>query len=187
MTGRTPPKPQGPRILQDAAVRLCATTNHVAKDTAMNSISRLKRLGALALLASASAATTLGLAATAHADAPVNLKVDDTIREELLETGASLHGVPASEYVGLWPGLTYYAYDPDSMTYWAGAHLVPSATSQRAQVSVQDDGSYTLFKKIKGGLWTAFSDGARRDAGCPQDVPAPILAMWQWDPQKCRP
>jgi hypothetical protein len=153
----------------------------------MKMLSALKRLAASALLTSASAATTLGLAVPAHADAPVNLRVDDTVREELLQTGAALHGVPASEYVGLRPGATYYAYDPDTMTYWAGAHLVPSATSQRAQVSVQDDGSYTLFKKIKGGLWTAFNDGARQDGGCPQNVPAAVLTMWQWDPQTCRP
>jgi hypothetical protein len=54
-----------------------------------------------------------------------------------------------------------------------------SPTSERAQVSVQDVGSYTLFKEIKGGLWTAFNDGLGREgAGCPQDLPASILAMW---------
>lgn len=155
----------------------------------MNPLSRLKKLATVALLASASVAATLGLAATAHADAPVNLKVNDAIRAELVQVGAELHGVPASEYVGLVPGMTYYAYDPDTMTYWAGAHLKPSATSERAQVSVQDAGSYTLFKKIKGGLWTAFNDGAGggEGHGCPQALPASILTMWGWDPQYCRP
>jgi hypothetical protein len=105
------------------------------------------KLATLAVLASASTAATLGLAATAQADAPVNLKVNDVIRGELLQVGAQLHGVPASEYVGLVPGMTYYAYDPDTLTYWAGAHLMPSATSGRAQVSVQDAGSYTLFQE----------------------------------------
>jgi hypothetical protein len=154
----------------------------------MNPLSRLKKLATVALLASASVAATLGLAATAHADAPVNLRVNDTIRAELVQVGAELHGVPASEYVGLVPGMTYYAYDPDTMTYWAGAHLMPSATSERAQVSVQDAGSYTLFKKIKGGLWTAFNDGLGREgSGCPQELPASILTMWGWNPQYCRP
>jgi hypothetical protein len=37
--------------------------------------------------------------------------------------------------------MTYYANDPDTMTYWAGAHLMPRPTSERAQVSVQDAGS----------------------------------------------
>lgn len=155
----------------------------------MNSPSRLKKLATLALVASASAAATLGLAATAHADAPVNLRVNDAIRAELLQAGAQIHGVPASEYVGLVPGMTYYAYDPDTMTYWAGAHLMPSPTSERAQVSVQDAGSYTLYKQIKGGLWTAFNDGVGGEEGhgCPQDLPASILAMWQWNPQWCGP
>jgi hypothetical protein len=154
----------------------------------MNPLSRLKKLATVALLASASVAATLGLAATAHADAPVNLGVNDAIRAELVQVGAELHGVPTSEYVGLVPGITYYTYDPDTMTYWAGAHLMPSATSERAQVSVQDAGSYTLFKKIKGGLWTAFNDGlGRAGGGCPQALPASILTMWGWDPQYCRP
>jgi hypothetical protein len=155
----------------------------------MNPLSHLKKLATVALLASASVAATLGLAATAHADAPVNLRVNDAIRAELLQVGAELHGVPASEYVGLVPGMTYYAYDPDTMTYWAGAHLKPSPTSERAQVSVQDAGSYTLFKKIKGGLWTAFNDGAGGEEGhgCPQALPASILNMWGWNPQYCRP
>ena len=154
----------------------------------MNPLSRLNKLATLAFLASASATVTLGMAATAHADAPVNLKVDDALRAELVQTTAQLHGVPASEYVGLERGLTYYAYDPDALTYWAGGHLVPTATSTRAQVSIQDAGSYTLFKMIKGGAWTAFNDGdVGEGRGCPQALPAPILAMWQWDPQTCRP
>jgi hypothetical protein len=152
----------------------------------MNPLSRLTKL---AVLAAASAAVSVGVATTAHADAPVNLKVNDAVRAELLQSAAQLHGVPASEYVGLMPGRTYYAYDPDTMTYWAGADLMPSATSERAQVSVQDAGSYTLFKKIKGGLWAPFNDGlgGEEGHGCPQALPASILAMWQWDPQYCRP
>jgi hypothetical protein len=151
-------------------------------------ISHHTKIARLALMATATVAATIGLAATAHADAPVNLKVNDTIRAELLAAGADLKGLPASDFVGLMPGLTYYAYDPDTMTYWAGAHLTPSATSEQAQVSVQDAGSYTLFKKIKGGLWTAFNDGLGPEgAGCPQALPATILTLWDWNPQWCRP
>jgi hypothetical protein len=152
----------------------------------MNPLPRLKKLAMLGLVA---AAVTLGLAATARADTPVNLRVDDATRAELLQAAAQLHQVPASEYVGLTPGQTYYAYDPDTMTYWAGASLMPSASSERAQVSVQDRGSYNLFKKVKGGSWTPFFDGAGGEEGhgCPQALPASILAMWQWDPQYCLP
>jgi hypothetical protein len=148
----------------------------------------LKKRAAAALLAAVPLAATLGVAGTAHADPPVNLRVDNTVRAELLDAGAQIHQVPASEYVGLVPGRTYYGYDPATVTYWAGAQLMPSPASQRAQVSVQDAGSYTLYRKIKGGLWTAFNDGVGRDhGGCPQDVPAAVLAMWNWDPQQCRP
>jgi hypothetical protein len=148
----------------------------------------LKKLATLVLLAVAPAVATLTAAGVAHADPPVNLRVDNTVRAELLAAGAQIHGVPASEYTGLVPGKTYYGYDPATVTYWAGAQLMPSPTSERAQVSVQDAGSYTLFRKIKGGLWTAFNDGAGRErGGCPQDVPAAVLAMWNWDPQQCRP
>lgn len=154
----------------------------------MNPQSRLRKLATLALATCASAAVILCLAATAHADAPVNLRVDDALRAELLQAGADLKGIPASEFVGLKPGLTYYAYDPDTLTYWAGARLVPSPNSERAQVSAQDAGSYTLFKKIKGGLWTAFNDGVGgAPKGCPQALPASILNMWGWDPQWCGP
>jgi hypothetical protein len=154
----------------------------------MNPQSRLEKLAMLALVASASAAATLGLAGTAHADAPVNLKVDDNLRAELVQAGADLKQIPASEFVGLVPGMTYYAYDPDTLTYWAGAKLRPSPTSERAQVSSQDAGAYTLFKKIKGGLWTAFNDGtAGEPRGCPQALPASIVTMWGWDPQYCLP
>jgi hypothetical protein len=155
----------------------------------MNVLSPLRKLAMLALIGAASAAATLGLAATAHADAPVNLRVKDGIRAELLQTGAEVHGVPAAEFVGLAPGKTYYAYDPDTMTYWAGAKLRPSPTSEQAQVSVQDAGSYTLYKKIKGGLWTAFNIGAGDPdpQQCPQNLPLSIMTMWGWDPLYCRP
>jgi hypothetical protein len=150
--------------------------------------SRLAKLATFVLVASAAAATALGLAVTAHADAPVNLKVDDGLRAELLQAGANLKGIPASEFVGLAPGLTYYAYDPDTLTYWAGAKLRASPSSERAQVAGQDAGSYTLFKKIKGGLWTAFNDGAAGDPrGCPQALPASIVTMWGWSPEWCGP
>ncbi len=65
----------------------------------------------------ATAAATIGLAAPAHADSPVNLRVPDDVRAQLVQAGAVLTGHPASEYAGLEPGQTYYAYDPNSDTY----------------------------------------------------------------------
>ena len=139
-------------------------------------------------LVTAAAAASIALAAPANAAPPQNLRVDDALRAELLQSAAQFKGIPASEFVGLRKGMTYYAYDPDTTTYWAGASLIPTNWSERAQVSVQDGGSYMLFRMVKGGLWTAFNDGMSREhGGCPQDVPAAVLSMWQWDPLDCRP
>ena len=46
----------------------------------------------------ATAAATIGLAAPAHADSPVNLTVPDDVRAQLVQAGAVLTGRPASEY-----------------------------------------------------------------------------------------
>lgn len=72
----------------------------------------------------ATAATTIGLAAPAYADEPPeNLPVTDPLRVQLLQPGATLTGHPATEYTGLAPGKTYYAYDPNTDSYWAAAGL----------------------------------------------------------------
>ena len=70
-----------------------------------------------ALLAFAAVTTSLCLAMSAHADdTPCNLRVTDEVRTQLLQAGASLKGLPASDFTGLAPGKTYYAYDPDTAT-----------------------------------------------------------------------
>lgn len=71
----------------------------------------------------ATAAAIIGLAAPAHADSPVNLTVTDDVRDQLVQAGSVLTGRPASEFTGLRPGKTYYAYQPSSVnpTYWAAA------------------------------------------------------------------
>jgi hypothetical protein len=88
-----------------------------------------------------------------HADGtPVNLPVTDDVRAQLLEAGAGLTGQPASQYSGLEPGKTYYAYDPDNDTYWAAAALSGPKTFQ-AGVMLQDANSYMIFRKTSGGTW----------------------------------
>jgi len=118
-----------------------------------------------------------------------NLPVTDTIRAELLQAGAALNSLPASDYTGLQPGMTYYSYDPVTKTYWAGAALAPSPSSLQAQVSAQDDGSYMLFSQPAGGSWTAYTDGTTGEVGssCPAPVPASVLALWGWATGTCRP
>ena len=117
-----------------------------------------------------------------------NLVVTDTVRSQLLQAGAKLNNLPASAYTGLRPGRTYYAYDPATATYWAGAQLVPSSSSLAAQVSVQDDGAYDIFTSTTGGAWTASLDGLGGIGGTScTPIPASVLAVWHWSPGTCRP
>jgi hypothetical protein len=118
-----------------------------------------------------------------------NLTVTDALRAELLRAGAAVHNLPVTAYTGLAPGRTYYAYDPVTSTYWAGAALVPSTSSTPAQVSVQDDGSYLLFTRQAGGSWTVYSVGMTLIPGgkCPVAVPSTVLSVWGWAQGTCRP
>jgi hypothetical protein len=106
----------------------------------------------------------------------------------LIQAGAALNSLQASDYTGLAPGETYYAYDATTATYWAGAALVPSPSSMQAQVSVQDDGSYLLFSRPANGAWSARDVGVAGSEGsvCPVAVPPAILALWNWAPGTCR-
>jgi len=77
---------------------------------------------------------------------------------------------------GLAAGRTYYAFDPKTSTYWAGAALLPSMGNVAAQIDVQDDGAYDLFVRHPGGGWTAYEDGlgTRQGTRCTIVVPTPI-------------
>jgi len=104
--------------------------------------------------------------------------------------GAALNSLPASDYTGLRPGETYYAYDATTATYWAGAGLVPSASSTPAQVATQDDGAYLLFDRLPGGTWKAYDvglAGTPEGSACPATVPVAILRLWGWPSGSCRP
>lgn len=123
----------------------------------------------------------------------VNQPVTDQLRAQLVAAGAALNNIPVAEYTGLAPGLTYYAYDGATQTYWAAARLVPAPTSDssnpsRAQVASQDEGSYYLFRQPRGGSWTAYADGnTGPDTPCPTTVPAGVTQVWGWPPGSCRP
>jgi hypothetical protein len=131
----------------------------------------------------ASASTT-----TTSPGGPTNLAVTDELRTELVAAGASLNNIPASEYSGLEPGLTYYAYYPVTATYWAGAKLV--GATMRAQVSTQDDGAYLLFHRSGNGSWIAQNVGLAGGTlePCPTGTPPPtIVALWGWQAGTCKP
>jgi hypothetical protein len=146
---------------------------------------------------SASASTTMpGRGpgpATTSVSQTVNLPVTNQIRAQLIAAGAAVNNIPVSEYTGLAAGLTYYAFDPATNTYWAGARLVPGLSSDpsnptRAQVASQDDGSYYLFSRPKGGGWTAVADGnVGPNTPCPVTVPSAVVKVWGWPAGSCRP
>jgi hypothetical protein len=139
----------------------------------------------------ATAAATIGLAAPAHADSPVNLRVPDDVRAQLVQAGAVLTGRPAAEFTGLEPGQTYYAYDPNSDTYWAAASLSGPKTFD-AGVMLQDANSYMMFRKSgQVGTWVPFRVGYGPGALMPPDgvcpLPPAIHDLWQWPTGKCYP
>jgi hypothetical protein len=141
----------------------------------------------IAAASTVAAAAAICLAATAHADPAVNLPVNDTVRAELVTAGAVLTGVPASEFTGLRPGKTYYAYDPNTRTYWAAAALQASPTSFRAGVNLQDQNSYMIFKEPQAGTWIPYADGYGGAPGQVCPLPPAILDLWQWPPGACGP
>jgi len=142
--------------------------------------------GAAVLLAacgSTTTTTTSSTTTTSISNGATNLAVTPAIRTALLAAGAALHSLPVSDFTGLRAGMTYYAYDSVDSKYWAGAQLAASPSSTPAQVSTQDDGSYTLFTRpAHGGTWVAYNDGLGTLAhtSCSAVVPANVRAVWHW-------
>ena len=118
-----------------------------------------------------------------------NLVLTDAIRAQLVAAAAKLNGLPASAYLGLVQGDSYYGFDPATNTYWAGAALNPSPSSERAQVSVQDDGGYYIFEEPAGGSWTASAEGMAGIGGstCSVHIPPALVALWHWPAGACHP
>jgi len=185
------------------ALAACGKTNHGAAaptttTAATTSSTAPPETGAPAItttlpaVATTVPASTTTLPATTSTTAPApaqNLTVTASIRAQLLAAGAQSHGLQASDYTGLRPGETYYAYDPSTTTYWAAAGLMPSASSLPAQVSSQDDGAYLLYQRPAGGAWKVFDIGLAGVGGTPCSVVAPpaIVALWGWPAPGCRP
>ena len=139
----------------------------------------------------ASAAATIGLAGPAHADtAPVNLPLTDDVRAELVQAGAVLTGHPASEFTGLRPGKSYYAYVPDGDMYYAAAKL-DGAKTEEAAINLQDQNSYMMFSKsgTPGAAWipTAAGFGPIPAGQAPCPIPQSVRDVWQWPAGECYP
>jgi hypothetical protein len=112
-----------------------------------------------------------------------NLTVTPEVRASLLDSGAAYHQLPVKDYVGLDKGMTYYALDITTKTYYAAAGLDPSPKSLQAQVGAQDDGGYNLFVRAQGAKkWKIYDDGlgASEDARCPITIPSAVRKVWDW-------
>jgi hypothetical protein len=119
-----------------------------------------------------------------------NLVITDGVRGSLVAAAARAKGnLSPSAFAGLEKGHTYYARDLDTGAHWAGATLVPSPGSTAAQVAVQDNGSYDLFMRPRGGKWRVYEVGLAGVAGtrCPVQVPAAVLKLWDWPAHGCHP
>ena len=118
-----------------------------------------------------------------------NLVVSDAVRAQLLAAGAALHQLPVKDYTGLAKGETYYAYDPSTRTYWAGAALEASPKSMKAQVGNQDDGAYLDFEKLSSGSWKAYDAGPPGSSNytCAVTIPAGVVSAWGWAAGTCHP
>jgi hypothetical protein len=133
--------------------------------------------------------TTVATTTTTYL-ATKDLSVTPAVIKSILQAGAAEHQLPTTDYTGLAPGTTYYAFDPVTNTYYAAAGLVPSPHSLKAQVGAQDDGSYNLFTRVSSAnSWTVYNDGlgAAQDSTCPISIPASVLAVWHWKAKSCYP
>ena len=137
--------------------------------------------------ATSTSGSTAGSTTTAASGAQ-NLVATAAVKTQLLDAGAALHKLKPSDYTGLRKGETYYAYDADTKTYWAGTQLVASASSQQAQIGDQDDGAYIVFRRSGSGPWKGWETGAAlHPADCGVKVPAAVIAVWNWAPGACHP
>jgi hypothetical protein len=118
-----------------------------------------------------------------------NLVVTNAIRSRLLAAGAALHRLPVSDYTGLVKGQTYYALDPSTGDHWAGAALIPSKSSKKAQIGNQDDGAYLVYRQTGSGPWRAWDAGIPGNSNfrCAVTPPASVLDVWNWAPGTCHP
>jgi len=160
----------------------CSAGSHQAATTSSTS--------SVATTTTSSATTTTSLSPTTSMPTTQDVVVTAAVRSQLVAAGAGFNHLVASDYTGLRPGETYYAFDAATQTYWAGAALSPSPSSMPAQVAAQDDGAYLLFERPPGGAWKVYDvglAGTPEGSACPVAVPGAVLSLWGWPAGGCRP
>lgn len=143
-----------------------------------------------ALLAACATGGGASPTTTTTARATQNLVVTPAVRASIFGAEAKYHQLPTKDYVGLAPGMTYYAFDPTNHTFYAAAGLVASRHSLQAQIGTQDDGGYNLLTRRNGhATWRVYDDGLGgvEDSICPIKIPPSVLAVWNWRKGSCFP
>ena len=132
-----------------------------------------------------------GVPATAHADAdPVNLPLTDAVRTDLVQAGAVLTGRPASGFIGLREGESYFAEDPANGVQWAAAALQANPGQEWRHHASRPEQLHVLHEGGPPGRdWvpTAIGFGPipAGEERCP--VPENVRALWGWPSGKCYP
>jgi hypothetical protein len=116
----------------------------------------------------------------------VNLSPDATVRSQLLAAfitfrspkGTAIPGlasIPPSAVAGIAPGTLYYAYLPQTSTYWAKATFAATGQAQKGNdyIGFQDGGATALFSRTATSAW-----GVRYLGLCDTGLPAVIFTMW---------
>jgi hypothetical protein len=181
--------PLGITAVLAGAVWLAACSSAASQPPAANTIPAPTASPAVATSVAPPASASTNPSPSPSTAGAENLVLTDPIRAQLVAAAAKLNGLPASAYLGLVQGESYYGFDPATKTYWAGGALDPSPSSQQAQVSVQDDGGYYIFEEPAGGAWTASAEGMAGIDGatCSVHIPPALVALWQWSPGACHP
>jgi hypothetical protein len=130
--------------------------------------------------AAASAATT---STTPAADAaPQNESATAQVKSSITAAYVVHNGLPAAQVAGPAPGTVYYAYVPQTKTYWAIASFVPTPNADmQTQVAMQDDGCCGIFTQASGAASWTFA-GSYLGAPCPGTVPLQVLTVWNLPP-----
>src|SRR5579863_668324 len=102
------------------AVCLAACSSAASQPPAANTTPASTASAAVATSAAPPASSSANPSASPSATGDENLVLTDPIRAQLVAAAAKLNSLPASAYVGLVKGESYYGYDPATKTYWAG-------------------------------------------------------------------
>jgi hypothetical protein len=125
----------------------------------------------------AASATTTSTTLAAAA-APQNESATAQVKSSITAAYVAHNGLPAAQVAGPAPGTVYYAYVPQTKTYWAIASFEPTPNADmQTQVAMQDDGCCGIFTSSTG---TSFTDtGGFLGEPCPGQIPAALFTLWQ--------